>query len=178
MALLDSLGATLGLAQLLIQFQGPPHPFEQHDPLNRFFQEIHGAGLQGLHGQRDIAVPGQKDDRNGEAARPQRRLNFKATHAGHGYVQQQTARAVFRIGRQESAAVGMAFDLQAGRLQQLGQGVPNCCIVVDYEYCLAHGRGNKMDDAAGAWAHPQPASATMGCNRYAAPPQSIFLAAG
>ena len=131
------------MAPLLVQRQGPLHPFEQCGALNRLFQEIYGTGLHRLYGHGNIAVSGEEDDGNAQAARVQRRLNFKPVHAWHGHVQQQAARAVGLKGRQESGAVGMGFHLQVGRLQQLGQRIAHRGVVVDDKYGGVHGANGR-----------------------------------
>ena len=67
---------------------------EQGLVAHRLGQEIDRAGLHRLNSHRDVAMPGQKDDRLGVAARRQTMLQIETARARHAHVEDQAARAV------------------------------------------------------------------------------------
>ena len=76
--------------------QGGRDDVEQALVPERFFQEVEGAVLHGLHRQLDVAVAGDEHDRQAAAARDQGLLQLQPAHARHAHVEQQAAGLVER----------------------------------------------------------------------------------
>jgi hypothetical protein len=70
-------------ASFAIVFQGLPDGVHQLVFFYRLGQEMNCPGLQGMHGHRDVAVGGKKNDRQGKASAIHLALQIQSVHLGH-----------------------------------------------------------------------------------------------
>ena len=91
---------------------------EQYVALDRFRQEIDGAGLHGAHAGWNIAVPGEKDDRQMIVAFAESFLQFQAARSGHPDIENDASWLVDRRRQQHCARGGIAANTVPGRIQR------------------------------------------------------------
>src|SRR5581483_3043460 len=131
---------------------------------DRLGQEIDGAGLHGLHADRDRSLAGQEDDRPLAAELRTLAPQLDPRQAGHGYVEHGAARNGGVMLSQEGLGGGKAVDLQPGGPKQACEAGQHGRVVVHEE-----------DPAAGR-AH-RPASRAVGrVIQKLAPRPALFVA--
>ena len=93
-------------------------------------QEIHGAGFHGARRHRDVAVRGDKNNRNPDSDRLQLFLNLQTIAARELDVQDQAARR-FRTRRpEEFVRGGERLTAKADGFEKITDGVANGGVVV------------------------------------------------
>src|SRR5579862_1222580 len=120
-------------AVLAVRFQRPLHPVDEVLIAERLLQEVERTLLHGLHGHRDVAVPGDEDHRNDRAAQIQLLLQLETAHTGHAHVEYQAARPPWIIARKKLMRGAHTGAGEANRLHQQLQRVAHGLIVVNYE---------------------------------------------
>src|ERR1700682_4149812 len=97
-------------------------------------QEFDRAGFHGLHGHRNISVPGDEDDRNAQAGVSQLALKIQTVNSRKSYVQNQAAWTVGPLAAQEILRRCEGLRLQAHRLQHALDSRAHQVIVINDEY--------------------------------------------
>ena len=88
--------------------------------VERLLDEIEGADLDGRDRHLDVAVPGDQNDRRGEAVGLETVDQFEAGHAGHAHVRHDAVEArtvsdrIQKAGRRRKAR---RLDVLAGKIE-------------------------------------------------------------
>src|SRR3569832_1788835 len=123
---------------------------EQGLIVERLFDEVHRAALQGAHRHGHVAVAGDDDDRHLHLLRVEVFLQLEAAHFRHAYVQHDAARLVI-LERGEKVTRGfVGLDRQTDRFDQPAQRLAHPLVVIDHisnclcdrthTSCLANGK--------------------------------------
>ena len=117
-----------------IEFLGLRDRAEQGDIAHGFCQEVDGAGLDRLDTGRDIAVPGEKDDRpRHRALARQRLLQLEPVQIGHRQIEHRAARQRRIVLLQKFARRRERLGFVTARFQQTRQCAGHAGIVVNDE---------------------------------------------
>src|SRR4030095_9813666 len=113
---------------------------EQHLIVERLGEELGCAGLHRTHGHRNVAVPGDEDDRESDTCFGELLLKREPAHAGQPHIEDEAARRVGTLCLHEFLRRRQEFHVESDRSQQSVERAAHGWIVVDDEdYCwLAH----------------------------------------
>ena len=121
-----------GRPRLRIARERGPHRSEQRIAADRLREEVDRPGFHRAHAHRDVAVPGEEDDRQPHLQLRERLLQVEAARAGHPDVEHDATGSVpVPAAEQEFARGCVAAGLEAGRLQQAHDPGPHRVVVVD-----------------------------------------------
>src|ERR1700722_3480896 len=104
-------------------------------------QELDGAALHGLHRHRNVAVPGDEDDREVPAGRGELALKIKAALLWKPDIEHQAGGTIRRVGCKEVGDGRKQLGIQAYRSQQTRDRRSHIGIVVDDQngrVCVRH----------------------------------------
>src|SRR5207245_10546334 len=77
----------------------------------RLRQELHGAGLHGLDGHRDVAMPGEKDDWQCRVRLGQLALQVQTAQTWQAHVEHEASRRIGAPGPQDARALANVSTL-------------------------------------------------------------------
>jgi hypothetical protein len=124
-------------AQPLARLKRRAHARQQHRPRNRLAQVIEGTRLERTHARRDIAVSGQKNDRQQDLAFRQGSQQLHPVHARQRHVDDSARALLWAIRREEVLGRGEAAHRHARLGEQGGELIAYLRIVVnDDDRCL------------------------------------------
>src|SRR5215469_1292813 len=162
------------LAPVAITMQSDLHRVEQVLLAERLGEELHRARLHGADRHRDIAVSGEKNDRQTDVGLVELALEVEPTLFRQAHVENEAARHFRLLALQHLACGAEEPGAQPDRFEKIVQGIPDRGIVVDHQnrgtLVFAHGccppaNGSvKLSTApyrAAASAHSRPPCASM-----------------
>src|ERR1700737_732859 len=125
----------LGLRQTsnAVFFQRHLNGIEQILVVERFNKEFHGSSLHGFDAHRDVAVRRDEENRNADVGLVQLTLKIDSADSRQSHVEDQTARNLRSVSREEFGRRSERFHWQADRSQQAPDGVPDGGIIVHNE---------------------------------------------
>ena len=86
-------------APCAVALDGRVDGVEQHLLVERLGEELDRAGLHRAHGHRNVAVPGDEDDRQSDACFRELLLKGESAHARQPHVEHEAARCVRPLRR-------------------------------------------------------------------------------
>ena len=126
--------------------QGGAHGAQEVGIFDRLGEEVHRAGLDGLHGHGDVPVPGEKHDWHQEAGAGEALWQFQAIELGHRDIEHQTTGCFRAIGFKECFRRGEGLHGEALGLKQPGERLEHSWLIIQEE----DGREWR---GGGAWCH-------------------------
>ena len=123
---------------LLVQFERPLDPGEQFLVVERFFNKVAGAALQGSDRHRHIAMAGHENDRELRAERVESFMQLQAAHFRHPHIQHQAAAHIVAAGVQETLGGIEAGHLVTFAFEQPGHRIAHGFVVINDKNGLCH----------------------------------------
>ena len=160
------------MAPCAIALDGGMDCIDQHLIVERLGQELGRAGLHRTHGHRNVAVPGDEDDRESDACFRKLLLKRESAHAGQPHVEHEAAGCVRPRRLREFLCRGEKAHVVAYRPEKSLERTAHGRIVVDDEHdglVLAHdtvscvtGKENRKTAPCGSFgaAHSRPPCAS------------------
>src|SRR5438874_7524660 len=123
-----------------ISFDGCANGRKEIFLLHWFREEIERAMFHRLHTLRNVAVTGEKNNRQRTAFLSERCLKLKAVDVGHGEIKHETSRHVWIVLGKKFTGRRKTGHGNAGRTQQTRDSFSYRCVIVDDKHCGAGGR--------------------------------------
>jgi hypothetical protein len=119
--------------------QRSSHGTQEVGIVDRLGEEIHRAGLDSLHAHRDVAVPGEKHDRQQYAGVREPLLEVQTVEFRHRDIEHQTTQHVRLIRLEEGFGRVEGVRGEALGLEQARERLEHPRFVVQDENCLSWG---------------------------------------